>query len=241
MMKMTKKILEVCVFSLEAALKAERSGADRLELCSNPMEGGTTPHPALVKAACRKCNIPVYPIIRPRGGGFCYSEDEFEMMKEDILFCKEAGCKGIATGVLLPDNRVDVNRMKQLVELAHPMGVTFIRAFDLTPDPFEALEDVIEAGCERILTSGQKDKVTDAPELIEQLVRKAASRISIMPGSGVRADNIRQIMDATNACEIHSSARVFLPNDSEMADNLGFGQAVSCDENQIQKMRKEIN
>ncbi len=137
------------------------------------------------------------------------------MMKEDILFCKDAGCKGIATGVLLPDNRLDVIRMKQLVELAHPMGVTFIRAFDLTPDPFEALEDVIETGCERILTSGQKGKATDAPELIEQLVRKAANRISIMPGSGVRADNIRQIMDATNAIEIHSSARVFLPNDSE--------------------------
>ena len=234
-------ILEICVFSLDAALKAERNGADRLELCSNPIEGGTTPHHALVTAACRKCSIPVYPIIRPRGGGFCYSEDEFEMMKEDILFCKDAGCKGIATGILLPDNRVDINRMKQVVELAYPMGVTFIRAFDLTPDPFEALEDVIETGCKRILTSGQKDKASDALSLINQLVKKAASRISIMPGSGVRADNIGQIIDTTDATEIHSTARVFLLNDSKMTDELGFGQAVTCDENQIREMRKKLN
>ena len=233
--------LEICVFSIDAALKADKAGADRIELCSNPLEGGTTPHHALVKAACKKTNLSVFPIIRPRGGDFCYSRDEYEMIKEDIIFCKEAGCQGIATGLLLSDNTVDVTRMSELVQLASPMQVTFIRAFDLTPDPEKALEAIIETGCQRILTSGQAPKAEEALPLLKRLNDLADDRISIMPGSGVRSSNINKIIENTGVHEIHSSARIFLPNSSVKADEMGFGQRVSCDEAQIRDMRKALD
>ena len=235
---MQKINIEICAFSIDAAKIAEKAGADRIELCSNPMEGGTTPHFGLIKAVCEKVKIPVYPIIRPRGGDFCYLDDELELIKNDILICKELGCKGIAIGILTKTNKVDLVRLKQIVELAHPMRVTFIRAFDVTPDPFEALEQIIEAGCERILTSGQAPYAADATTLIKKLVEQAGDRISIMPGSGVRAENLKQLIKATGAWEFHSSARIFIPNQNSAVDNLGFGQPVSCKPQQIRKMRE---
>lgn len=238
---MKKVSLEICVFSIDAALKADNAGADRIELCSNPLEGGTTPHYGLIKAACEKTNLDVFPIIRPRGGDFTYSQDEFEMMKEDIRFCKETGCQGIATGILLSDNSVDTERMKEIVQLAAPMDVTFIRAFDLTPDPEKALQDIIDSGCKRILTSGQANKAEEALPLLNKLNTLARGRISIMPGSGVRASNIKKIIDHTGVTEIHSSARVFTANRSSKADDLGFGQPVTCDDHQISEMRMIID
>lgn len=235
---MRKISLEICVFSIDAALKADKAGADRIELCSNPMEGGTTPHHGLIKAACEKTSLDVFPIIRPRGGDFTYSQNEFEMMKEDIIFCKEAGCQGIATGILLSDNSVDTERTKEIVQLAAPMDVTFIRAFDLTPDPEKALQDIIDSGCKRILTSGQANKAEEALPLLNKLNTLARHRISIMPGSGVRASNIKKIINHTGVNEIHSSARVFTENRSSKVDDLGFGQPVTCDEDQIAEMRR---
>ncbi|PWD97885.1 copper homeostasis protein CutC [Marinilabilia rubra] len=233
--------LEICVFSIEAAIKADKAGANRIELCSNPGDGGTTPHHALIKAACEKTALDVFPIIRPSGGGFSYSNDEFNMIKEDILFCKEAGCQGIATGILHPDNTVDVDRMQEIVLLAAPMDVTFIRAFDLTPDPEEALQDLITAGCKRVLTSGQAQKAEEALPLIKKLTTLAKGKISIMPGSGVRPNNIQKIIENTGVVEIHSSARIFKPNIFKKVDELGFGQPVTCNEEQIAEMRKILD
>ena len=154
--------LEICAFSIDAVLIASKNGANRIELCSNPLEGGTTPHYGLVKLACQKATIPIYPIIRPRGGNFCYLDDEYATMKEDIIAFKKLGCHGVAIGLLMKNNEVDRLRLQEVVELAAPMGVTFIRAFDVTPNPEEALELIVEAGCERILTSGQATNAIEA-------------------------------------------------------------------------------
>lgn len=233
-----KKInLEICTFSIDAVQIAEKGGADRIELCSNPLEGGTTPHYGLIKVACEKSNIPVFPIIRPRGGDFCYSKEEYNLVKTDVLICKQLGCKGIATGLLKKNNQVDFFRLKEIVEMAFPMQVTFIRAFDLSPNPEEALEIIIEAGCKRILTSGQAKIATLAIPLLKKLVKQAGDRISIMPGSGVTAENIANLIQETEAWEFHSSARIFIPNNNKTVDELGFGQPISCMLEQIIKMR----
>jgi len=230
--------LEISVFSPEAAEKAEKAGADRIELCSGPLEGGTTPPFSLIKAVCRKAKIPVYPIIRPRGGDFFYSDEEFELMKEDIRNCKTAGCSGIATGVLDANGKVDAIRLRELVNLAAPMGVTFIRAFDLVPDPEEALETIIQSGCERILTSGQTPNATEALPLLQKLQQQAAGRISIMPGSGIRAENLKDVIEKTGVSEVHASARILLPNDDPKIDFLAFGQKVDCNIEEVGKMRE---
>ena len=236
---MSNKIkIEISVFSLDAAIKAAGAGADRLELCAGPAEGGTTPPLSLIKSVCQRVNIPVYPIIRPGGGGFNYSDDEFEMMKEDIRLCKAAGCAGVAVGVLDKAGKVDESRSRKLVELASPMGVSFIRAFDLVPDPAKAVETLIKAGCERILTSGQTPKATEALPLLAQLQNQAAGRISIMPGSGIRAENLREVLKQTGVTEVHASVRVLLPNDDPNVDLLEFGQKVSCNIEQVRKMRE---
>lgn len=234
-----KKInLEICAFSIDAILIAEKGGANRIELCSNPLEGGTTPHYGLIKLACEKSSIPIYPIIRPRGGDFCYMEAELELMKQDIIACKTLGCKGIAIGLLSRNNQVDYPRLKEMVDLAQPMGVTFIRAFDLTPQPGEALELIIEAGCERVLTSGKTKNAVESIPLLRKLVKQAGDRISIMPGSGVRADNLAKLIKETEAWEFHTSARLFLPNNNKAVDELGFGQPVSCKPEEIIRMRQ---
>ena len=153
--------LEVIGFTIESCLIAQAAGAHRIELCDNPSEGGTTPSYGFIKTARENLSIELYPIIRPRGGDFLYSEIEFELMKADIQICKNLGCDGVVIGMLNSDGTVDKQRCKQLVDIAQPMGVSFHRAFDRTKDPFKALEDIISIGCERILTSGQKSVATD--------------------------------------------------------------------------------
>ncbi|MEI8278365.1 MAG: copper homeostasis protein CutC [Bacteroidota bacterium] len=203
-------ILEVCTFNIQSCLIAEKVGAYRIELCDNPHEGGTTPSYGTIKQVREKLNIQLYPIIRPRGGNFYYNEDELAIMKKDIEICKQLGCDGIATGVLLANGRIHIEWMKRMVEWAYPMGVTCHRAFDRTPDAFEALEDVISTGCERILTSGLKTTAQEAMSTIANLVQIAGGRITIMPGSGVRSSNIEELVHNTAAKEFHSSARVAL-------------------------------
>lgn len=198
--------LEICCYNIQSSFIAAQAGAHRIELCASPGEGGVTPSYATIKAATEKTNIDVYPIIRPRGGDFLYNDDEFEMMQRDMLFCKSLGCAGVATGILLADGTVDKKRMNRLVTLAYPMGVTFHRAFDRAVNPFEALQAIIDTGCERILTSGQKPTATEGADLLEQLVKQAAQDIIIMPGSGVRTSNIAALAQKTGAVEFHSSA-----------------------------------
>ena len=206
--------LEVIGFTIESCLIAQAAGAHRIELCDNPSEGGTTPSYGFIKTARENLSIELYPIIRPRGGDFLYSEIEFEVMKADIQICKNLGCDGVVIGMLNADGTVDKKRCKQLVDIAQPMGVTFHRAFDRTKDPFKALEDIISIGCKRILTSGQKSVATDGAALLNELVKQANGRIIIMPGSGVRSDNVENLVKKTNATEFHTSARTY--TDSKM-------------------------
>lgn len=203
-----KKTLEIAVFNIGSALAAAKAGADRIELCENPFDGGTTPSYGTLKTVREKIGIPVFPIIRPRGGDFLYSSEEFEVMRRDVLLCKELGFEGAVLGLLLADGAIDVSRTRLLVELAYPMEITFHRAFDRCREPLQALEQVIGCGCKRILTSGQVPNAFDGRELIRQLVQQADDRIIIMPGSGVRSHNIRELANFTGATELHSSARI---------------------------------
>ncbi len=200
--------LEIIGFNIESCGIAQLAGAHRIELCDNPAEGGTTPSYGFIKAARKKLHIPLYPIIRPRGGDFLYRDEEYRIMRTDVGICKSLGCDGVVIGMLQADGTVDVERCRHLVELAYPMEVTFHRAFDRTKDPFQAMEDIISIGCERILTSGQQPHAQDGAVLIKQLIEKAAERIIIMPGSGVRSDNIVALAEKTGAIEFHSSARI---------------------------------
>ncbi len=233
--------IEICAFSIDAAIKAQIGGANRIELCSNPVEGGTTPNYGFIKQAREKLTIPIFPIIRPRGGDFCYSADEFEIIKNDVIMSKQLGCSGIAFGILTPDNKIDLIRLKEIVKLAQPMEVTFIRAFDLTANPLEAIELLIEAGCKRVLTSGLAKNAIDATDLLKILVSKANGRISIMAGSGVNSDNLKILSNETGIREFHASARKYLPNRDELTDEWGFGQNISSNLDEIIKIRQIAN
>lgn len=230
--------LEIIGFNIESCTMAQSAGAHRIELCDSPGEGGTTPSYGFIRAAREKLSIDLYPIIRPRGGDFLYSADEFEIMKTDLRRCKELGCDGVVIGILNANGTVDKERCSQLVELAYPLGVTFHRAFDRTGDAFKAMEDIIETGCERILTSGQKPKALDGAEMIAALIEKAADRIIIMPGSGLRSDNITAIAEKTGAVEFHSSARIYKDSkmnytNEAMEESL---RSVAADEDEIIKI-----
>jgi copper homeostasis protein len=234
--------LEICAFNLASALIAQRAGADRVELCAGPEEGGTTPSPGVIVMAREHLKIPLYPIIRPRGGDFLYSEEEFKVMLRDIEFCKKAGCNGVVIGVLRSDGSVDTARCGRLVETAYPMGVTFHRAFDWASNPFQAMETIIGLGCERILTSGQRPTAEEGAALIDQLIREADERIVIMPGSGVRASNIVAIAEKTGACEFHTSARV-LKASAMTHVNAGMKEnqsVVLASEGEIRKIREQL-
>ena len=236
-------VLELAVFSVEAALAAIKAGAHRIEFCENPSEGGTTPSYGSLKTLISKTDIPIFPIIRPRGGDFLYSDAEFECIKSDVLLVKELGYPGAVIGLLNEDGSIDIKRTKELVKLAAPMEITFHRAFDRCNDPFKGLEDIIATGCKRILTSGQFPNVSDALALVKELVDKAAGRIIILPGSGVRANNARKIIDATGAREIHSSARKAIASVMKYNAPTMNEQMISMgvDENEIKLMLKALS
>jgi copper homeostasis protein len=235
---MSSAILEVCAFTIQSCIIAERAGAARVELCDNPIEGGTTPSWGTIKQAKEKISIPLYPIIRPRSGNYWYDEDEFEIMKRDIEACKDLGCNGISVGAGTINAEIDSDRMKRIVEWAYPMGVTCNRVFDGTPDPFRALEELIDCGCERILTSGQKGAAPDAAKVLKQLVQQAGARIIIMPGAGVKSSNIAALKAACGATEFHSSARAVLPNPLTYINTAvsDYGNVYVADEEELKRM-----
>jgi copper homeostasis protein len=171
------------------------------------MEGGLTPSYGMI-AQARKIltTTKLFVIIRPRGGDFCYSDTEFQAMAQDVSMAKELGVDGVVVGILKPDGRVDVDRTKQLVDIARPLPVTFHRAFDMAKDPFEALEDIISIGCQRILSSGQESSSLEGADLLAELIARADDRIIVMPGGGVRERNIKKIRDLTGAKEFHFTA-----------------------------------
>ncbi|MDB5137227.1 MAG: copper homeostasis protein CutC [Mucilaginibacter sp.] len=201
--------LEVCANSLASALAAQEGGAIRVELCENLNEGGTTPSHGQIAMARKLLKIKLYVLIRPREGDFLYTDLEFEIMKADINYCIETGCDGIVTGILNIDGSVDKKRCSELVQMAKTkgLGVTFHRAFDMCADMNKALEDIIELGCERILTSGGKSTAIEGVHVITHLMEKAAGRITIMPGSGVNETTVANLIHFTKATEIHSSAK----------------------------------
>jgi copper homeostasis protein len=210
--------LEICAFNLSSALIAQRAGADRIELCAGPEEGGVTPSAGLIRTARELLKIALYPIIRPREGDFLYSEEEFRIMLRDVDYCKQLGCNGVVIGLLQADGSVDQRRTARLVEAAYPLGVTFHRAFDRAANPFEALEDIIRTGCERILTSGQRPVAMEGASLLNELVREADDRIVIMPGSGVRSANVTELAEKTGAVEFHTSARILQASGMEFVN-----------------------
>jgi len=207
--------LEVCANSYESAIAAQNGGAKRVEFCDNLAEGGTTPSYAQIALAKKNLSIEVWPIIRPRGGDFLYSDIEFELMKEDIKICKSLHCEGIVTGILKADGAIDKERCAELIELAKPMAVAFHRAFDMSNDMDQALEDLIALRIKRVLTSGGAPSAISGAEKLAQLVKKANGRITIMPGAGINEHNIKALIDQTGARQFHASAKEFVASKME--------------------------
>jgi copper homeostasis protein len=207
-------ILEICLDSVESAIAAQQGGANRVELCDNLLEGGTTPSAGMIALARKNIEIGLNVIIRPRGGDFYYSDVEFEVMKYDLEQAKRLGANGVVIGLLNPDGSVDGERTGALVELARPMSVTFHRAFDMSRDPYEALENLVKLGIDRVLTSGQENSVLEGLDLITELVQQAGDRIIIMPGGGITERNINKIVAQSGVKEIHVVGTI--PLESQM-------------------------
>ncbi|RNL52234.1 copper homeostasis protein CutC [Pedobacter jejuensis] len=204
------RILEVCANGYESALAAQIGGAKRVEFCDNLAEGGTTPSYGQIALAKKNLTIEIWPIIRPRGGDFLYSDLEFNLMKEDIKICKSLNCNGIVIGILTADGHIDKPRCAELIELAKPLPVAFHRAFDMSNDMNKALEDLIDLGVVRVLSSGGANSAIEGADVLAQLIQKANGRISIMPGAGINKDNIQELMLRTGATEFHASAKSFV-------------------------------
>ena len=205
-------MVEVCVDSVSSALAAERGGAARVELCSGLIEGGITPSAGLIEMTRAAISGALHVMIRPRGGDFCYDSDEFEIMRRDLALAKRLGANGVVFGILDVEGNVDVARTRQLVDLARPLAVTFHRAFDMTANLFRALDDVCAAGADRLLTSGGEPTSIAGQETIRHLVNQAQSRIIVMPGSGIKPENARSLVDHTGVTEIHVGLRSALPS-----------------------------
>ncbi|EOI3568668.1 copper homeostasis protein CutC [Cronobacter dublinensis] len=201
-------LLEICCYSLACAVTAQEAGADRIELCSAVNEGGLTPSAGVLKGARAQLTLPVHPIVRPRGGDFCYRADEFATMLDDIAFIRELGFAGLVTGVLNEDGEVDIARMRKIMRAADGMAVTFHRAFDMCASPLKALEELTDLGVARILTSGQQATAEKGISLITELKRQSRAPI-IMAGAGVRLSNLDLFL-AQGIDELHSSAGIHI-------------------------------
>jgi len=203
-------ILEVAVFNIESVLLAAKAGADRIELCENPYDGGTTPSYGTLKKVREKINIPVFPIVRARGGDFLYSDEEFEVMKKDVALIKDLGFEGVVIGLLKKDGTIDILRTTKLVEIAYPLEVTFHRAFDVSTDLSKSLEDVITTGAKRILTSGGEPSALKGAESLAKLVRQSAGRIIILAAGSIKGSNAREIVEKTGVQEVHAGLRTVI-------------------------------
>lgn len=243
-----KKIqLEVCANSVASALAAQEGGAYRVELCDNLENGGTTPSFGQILLARKQLKIKLYVLIRPRSGDFLYSDLEYQIMTADVRGCIEAGCDGIVIGILNADGTVDKERCQELVTMAKSkgLGVTFHRAFDMTADLNQALEDIIQLGCERILTSGGRTTAMEGASHIAHLLEKAAGRISIMPGSGIDEHNVADLVHFTGVSEIHSSARESIKSKMQFVnDHIIMGSTMgveySFDQSDAERVKRLI-
>jgi len=235
--------LEVIGFDLASCLIAQSHGANRIELCANPQEGGTTPSYGMIAIAREHTSIQLFPIIRPRGGDFLFTDLEFQAMLADVEQCGLLGCDGVVIGMLSKDGDVDVERCSELIRRAGSMQVTFHRAFDRVKDPMRSLEDIIDLGCARVLTSGLRPNVDLGKDMLRTLVDAAGDRITIMPGSGVRATNVLELAQSTGATAFHSSARATQPSAMDytnpaMAEELN---SVSIDPDEVLELRRILD
>ena len=222
--------IEICVDNVESAIDAQNAGADRIELCNNLQEGGTTPGSGTICSARNNLTIPLNVIIRPRGGDFLYSDLDYDIMRREIDTCGEYGVNGIVLGILESDGAIDVERTAKLIEFARPMSATFHRAFDMCKDPFKGIEDVIACGADRLLTSGQKNEAEEGIDLINLLIAQAAERIIIMPGSGINQSNIENIARHSGAKEFHLTGRMTVVSEmifQKQSISMGGSSAIS--------------
>lgn len=235
-------LIEIATTDFASTKAAVQGGADRIELCSALSEGGITPSLALIQQCRSSFKLPLFPIIRPRAGDFLYTDEEFAIMLNDVQYCRSMGCDGVVLGLLKSDGHIDEKRTAQLVAAAYPMEVTFHRAFDRCKDPHRAVEQLINLGCQRILTSGQRPVAMEGIALIAELVQLAGERIIIMPGSGVRADNIATIARQTGAVEFHSSVKSVQPSKMEFIHpSFNESTVVSIDSADVIALRHALN
>ena len=230
-------LLEIATFSTEAAIIADKAGADRIELCSGYAEGGLTPSLGTIRFVKENVNCPVFVMIRPRGGDFCYGKSEIEVMKRDIEQCKEIGVDGIVFGILDKNFAINEEAIRQLVSFSAPLSVTFHRAFDSCHDPMNGLEILIDCGVKRILTSGQKSSAMEGIDFITELNKKAKDRIIIMPGAGINPGNISDLVKQTGCKEFHASAKRI----SAHSDSFGFGEHVLPHSEIIAELKERLS
>lgn len=208
-------LLETCVFNFATAQAAAAAGADRLELCENYANGGTTPSYGMLKTLRESLSLPLFVMLRPRGGDYVHSQEEKKVLLQDVKLCKELGMDGVVLGLLQPDGSIDREATARLVEAAYPLDVTFHRAFDRCKNPLEALETIVDTGCTRLLTSGQKPNIVAGMDLVKTLVEQAAGRIGILPAAGLNSQNLPQILQHTGVTEAHTSARTKIPSPTQ--------------------------
>ncbi len=240
--------MEVCCYNLESAIYAEAAGADRIELCANRHQGGTTSSYGMLEVVRKIVEIPIFSMIRPRGGDFLYSKEELEVMLHDIQMAKELGMEGVVIGVLRKDGQVDIEVMSRLIEVVRPMEVTFHRAFDLTPDPVKSLEDLKSLGVDRLLTSGHRSSAFEGMEVIRSLVESSQGKLLVMPGAGITEENVVQILLHTGAKEFHVSASGSRPSKMKFhKEGVLMGGSGSeylidiADEARIKRFREIVN
>jgi copper homeostasis protein len=239
------KIIEICAQSLTSAVAAQEGGAHRIELCTALEVGGLTPSPATMLAAKRLLTIPVCVLIRPRAGDFIYSDLEFETIKNDVLWCKQNGMDGVVVGILTTDGTFDLPKMREIAEIARPMQVVSHRAFDQTPDASAALEQLINIGFDRVLTSGQAQNVVLGRDILRGLVEQANGRITIMPGNGVNLDNIKDLIVHTGATDFHTTAKSVVKSpmptfQDSVSFNLGGGRENDYFETDVELVKKIV-
>lgn len=246
---MQKRLLEVCVDSVESAVNAQRGGADRLEICSNLLIGGTTPGVSQFRQIRRRCDLPLHVLVRPRFGDFLYTDAEFRMIAEDVRMFRELGADGVVVGCLNADGSLDLEKMKALRERADGIHVTLHRAFDMCRDPYEALEQSVDLGIHTILTSGQRNTCVDGREMLGDLIARADSRIEILVGGGVNAQVIERLIGEIHASSFHLSGKQKLDSGMEYRNGqVNMGIPGMCeydlyrtDENQIRRARQALD
>jgi copper homeostasis protein len=232
---MTHVLLEICCGSIDDAIEAEKGGADRVELCSALFLGGLTPSVGTIQEAKRRLKIPVMVMVRPRGGGFAYSEAEFASMERDAEAAVANGADGVVFGILRSDGGIDIPRCRRIRQLIRGRQAVFHRAFDVTPDPFEALEQLVDIGFTRVLTSGQRDSVPEGVELIKELIERARDRIEVLPGGGIQAWNMKEIVGRIGCRQVHLTAWTAMHDTSTQArPGITFGGALYPAEDRYQ-------